>query len=261
MKDDSIGDEVAVRASEMPASTRRQAERRPGARLQHLFLPAALPHVDGVDLAVRYRSAQAGTEDGGDFYDAVLLPSGRLGVVIGDVEGHDSGAAAVMGQLRAAIRALAGQHHEPAAVLDALAWSWPLLGFNRTATVCAARIDLEDGSMVVVSAGHPPPLLCRRDGHVEYLPVEPTPPLGAPSRPAEQLATGLGPGDAVVLYTDGVVERRGQPLADRLQALADACSTFPPGTDIEGWCDDVLGRLGPSGDDDSALLVIRRRDG
>ncbi|MGH9059682.1 MAG: PP2C family protein-serine/threonine phosphatase, partial [Acidimicrobiales bacterium] len=173
--------EVAARVSTVVAAARRRDRQHQLAhQLQSLLLPDRLPQPPEMDIAVRYLTGTPGAEAGGDFYDLVQLPSARLGLMIGDVEGHDSIAAATMGQLRSASRALAGQVREPCRLVDALRWSWDLLGFERTATAAFCRINPSTGDVVMSTAGHPPPVLLDAAGHARFLDLDPSPILGAP---------------------------------------------------------------------------------
>ena len=161
----------------------RDREHELASALQARLLPSELPPLEGVSVAARY-VAGAGGEVGGDFYDIGVLPSGRVGFMVGDVAGHDAPAAVVMGQLRAATRALAGQVHEPAALVDLLQWSWPFLGFDRMATAVFARLNVATRVVAVASAGHVPPLVCDSAGP-RFMELPTAPPLGVPGPPAE----------------------------------------------------------------------------
>ena len=189
--------------------------------LQQSLLPRRLPAVEGLEVETRYLPATRGLEVGGDFYDLVILPSRRVGFMIGDVAGHDRDAAAAMGQLRSAARALAGQVREPAALIGALQWSWDLLGFERMATAIFGRLDQNSGDLILASAGHHPPLLIS-PGSAEFVPVRPSPPLGAPAAEAVDWIGHLAPGQVLLLYTDGVLDGWGAALdsggMDRLAA-------------------------------------------
>ncbi|MHB1535716.1 MAG: PP2C family protein-serine/threonine phosphatase [Acidimicrobiales bacterium] len=254
-----LAEELASRVSQVLAATRRfDREHRLAHDLQARLLPTHLPQVPGALLAFRYLASTQGAEVGGDFYDAILLPSGRLGFVIGDVAGHDAGAAARMGQLRSAARVLSGMVREPALLVDRLQWSWDLLGFDRIATALFGRIDPASGVTVLASAGHPPPLLITASG-ASYLPVIPSPPLGAPSAPAGELTFTVPVGASLLLFTDGLIERRHESLDAGLERLAVAAAAAPQG-DPEALCEAVLASLGDPDrrPDDVAILAISR---
>ena len=162
-------------------------------------------------MAVRYLAATYGVEIGGDFYDVAPLPGDHVAIAVGDVVGHDITAAATMGQLRSVYRALLVEAPAPAAVIDRLQASWPLLGLQRMATALFATLDLPTGMLHVASAGHPPPLLVV-DGRAEFLPVVPSRMLGAPPAPAVEWTGALPRGATLVLFTDGLVESRSEDL-------------------------------------------------
>jgi len=224
--------------------------------LQARILQRRLPTVEGISAAARY-VAGAGGEVGGDFYDMGVLPSGRIGFMVGDVMGHDAAAAVLMGQIRAAARALAGQVHEPTTLVEALQWSWPYLGFDRIATAVFCRIDVTSRVLSVASAGHVPPLLCDGSG-ARFLPVPPGPPLGVPGVAANPYETILQPDSLLVLYTDGLVESRAVPVEKGMVRLADAVGKMGP-DDPEIICDLLIEALQSEGplEDDVAVLALR----
>ena len=225
--------------------------------LQRLLLPDRLPVVAGLDVAARYLTARPEADAGGDFYDLVRLPSDRVGFVIGDVEGHDPVAAAIMGQLRSALRALAGQHREPDLLIDALRWSWDLLGFSRMATCLVGRLDPADGSLTMCSAGHLPPVRVGPAG-AELLSIPASPPLGATAGPATATLAKLAAGTTLFLYTDGLVEARRRGIDSqlgRLQRVLCASATAP----VDEMCERVLSEMVGTGDqpDDVAVMALR----
>jgi GAF domain-containing protein len=175
--------------------------------LQESLLPQGPPETPGVRTATRYVPSTRGLNVGGDFYDLVVLPSKRLGFMIGDVAGHDRSAAAMMGQLRSAARALAGQVSTPGELIAALKWSWDLLGFDRLATGLFGELDPSTGELVLASAGHHPPLMVEA-GATRFVPVTPASPFGAPETEATEWNGVLGPGQVLLLYTDGVIDER-----------------------------------------------------
>ena len=249
---DHVGDVVA-------AARRHERDREMAHALQRLLLPDHLPTIGGLEICARYYTAQRDLEAGGDFYDVVELPSGRVGFVIGDVEGHDTEAAAMMGQLRSAMRALAGQHREPHALLDALRWSWDLLGLTRLVTCLIGRLDQRDGTLVMCTAGHLPPVLVRPEGGATLLPMEGGPPLGVTAGPAVERRFVLEPGETLFLYTDGLVEsgRAGiDSELDRLCRLLGELGSSP----LPDLCDSLVDQPFWTGDrpDDVAILALRR---
>ncbi len=222
--------------------------------LQQSLLPHQLPEVAGLTVATRYLPATRGLEVGGDFYDLVPLPGGQVGVMIGDVAGHDRGAAALMGQLRSAVRALAGQIREPSKLVAALQWSWGLLGFDRIATALIGRFDPASREVVLASAGHHPPLLIR-SGTGSFLPVKPGTPLGVPGAEPVEYRERLEPGDALLLYTDGVLEERSLDSDDAMDRLARVATAGDP--EPNALCDRVVGMLAPDRSDDVAVMALR----
>jgi serine/threonine-protein kinase RsbW len=256
----ALAEELASRVANVVAGARRHdREQQLAHELQRLLLPERLPRRPDLDVAVRYLTAEAGAEAGGDFYDVVNLPSGGVGFLIGDVEGHDTMAAATMGQLRSAARALAGQVRQPAQLVDVLRSSWELLGFRRTATGVFGRIDPTTGDVVLASAGHLPPVIIDSCGQASVLPVEPSPPLGVSAGPAAEYRFHMGRQDTLFLYTDGLVEERHGSLDDALQRLRGLLEDVPRAS-LDALCEKILVAHDPGGarHDDAAILAIRR---
>ncbi|ONH60983.1 serine/threonine protein phosphatase [Frankia sp. CcI49] len=188
--------------------------------LQRSLLPAHPPALDGMEIALEYRPGTAGTEVGGDLYDVIPLPGGRAGIAIGDVMGRGLHAAAVMGQLRAALRAYALEDWGPAELLARLDRVVDSLPGLQLATSMYAVYDPYSGRATIASAGHPPPLLLLPDEQPDYLVLEPGLPLGTGEADAfSETTITLPPGSALVLFTDGLVESRRRSLADGLEHL------------------------------------------
>jgi PAS domain S-box-containing protein len=191
--------------------------------LQRSLLPDRLPQIDGIQLAARYKPG--GADVGGDWYDAIVLEGGRVGVAMGDVVGHGIGAAALMGQLRHAMRAYALEGHSPAGVLDRLDRVVRSLDGGQMATLLYLVMDEDHGTVTFASAGHVPPLVISPGGEAEYLATAPNPPLGVFESPQHnEKRTKLAPGSTIVLYTDGLVEERGVSIDQGLEALRLAAS-------------------------------------
>ncbi|MFF1736820.1 SpoIIE family protein phosphatase [Streptomyces sp. NPDC058247] len=230
--------------------------------LQQAMLPRTIPAVSGADIAVRYRSASLGRDIGGDWYDVIPLPGGRVGAVIGDVQGHDTHAAAVMGQLRIVLRAYAAEGHTPATVMARASVFLHELDTERFATCLYAEADLSTGVVQLVRAGHLDPLLRLTDGTCRRLPVDGGLPLGLSAEFGRlEYPVGtveLDPGQALILCTDGLVEQPGTDLDDGLQALTALVGHGPHdlGDLADRLCESVDER---GGDDDVALLLLRRR--
>ncbi len=230
--------------------------------LQQAMLPRRIPEVPGAQTAVRYRSARLGRDIGGDWYDVIPLPGGRVGAVIGDVQGHDTHAAAVMGQLRIVLRAYAAEGHSPATVMARASVFLHELDTDRFATCMYAEADLTTGVVQLVRAGHVDPLIREADGTCRKVPVEGGLPLGLSAmfgRLEYPVSTvELDPGQTMVLFTDGLVELPGADLDEGMQLLADMVGNGPK--DLQELADRLcewVDRRG--GEDDVAVLLLRRR--
>ncbi|MFE0626125.1 SpoIIE family protein phosphatase [Streptomyces sp. NPDC058864] len=229
--------------------------------LQTAMLPRTIPRIPGTEIAVRYRSARLARDIGGDWYDVVAMPGGRVAVVIGDVQGHDTHATAVMGQLRIALRAYAGEGHPPASVMARASAFLHELDTDRFATCLYAQVDPATGSVLLVRAGHIDPLVRQSDGTVRELPTAGGLPLGLsaqfgrpdyPVTPAE-----LGPGDTLLMFSDGLVERPGADLDVGVRRLSAALCEGP--RKIPDLADHLTAVMGEQAtDDDMALLLLRR---
>lgn len=228
-------------------------------RVQDLLLPTALPDIPGLEVASRYRSATRGVEIGGDFYDLIRLDSG-CAAAIGDVQGHNVTAAALMGQVRTAVHATAGAR--PDEVLTRTNRLLTDLDAGLFTSCLYAHIDFAAHRALLATAGHPPPLLLDAEGQVTILDVPPGPLLGIePGALYTSTETPLPPGSALLLYTDGLVETPDTDIDASLAELADHlrwAAASPP--------DVIADRLlhqapAAAGTDDVALLLIRRQDG
>ena len=244
---------VRMREREREAGRR---DRRIAEVLQRTLLPQVLPQPAGVTLAARYVPAVREADVGGDFYDAVELPGGRVALAIGDVAGKGLPAAAVVGRVRAALRAYAVEDPEPATVLrrlDELLSMEPDL--SHFTTLAYVLVDLPNGTARWAAAAHPPPLLLAADGAARLLESPPTPPLGARAglRPQEQ-SLAIGPGDGLLLYTDGLVERRSEPIDVGIERLRHAVEGAAG--DAPARLDAALGVVGDARADDVALLTL-----
>ncbi|MFJ3921526.1 SpoIIE family protein phosphatase [Streptomyces sp. NPDC090022] len=230
--------------------------------LQQAMLPRRIPTVPGAEIAVRYRSARLGRDIGGDWYDVIPLPGGRVGAVIGDVQGHDTHAAAVMGQLRIVLRAYAAEGHSPSTVMARASVFLHELDTDRFATCTYAEADLSTGVLQLVRAGHIDPLLRTRTGDCRRLPVEGGMPLGVSAefgRLEYPVTTvELDPGEALLMCTDGLVEQPGADLDDGIRLLTTLVRDGP--AELQHLADRLCGAIDErGGDDDMALLLLRRR--
>lgn len=231
-------------------------QRTVAATLQHSLLPERLPDVPGIATAARY-IAGADVEVGGDWYDVVPLPGGRLALTMGDVVGRGEGAASRMGQLRNAVRAYALDGKPPAAIVSRLNSLLLEMGPEQMATMVYAVLDHERSQLHVVNAGHPPPLLLSRDGTATFLEEGSGMPLGAAATARyHETTVAMTPGDTVILYTDGLVEDRHEPLQAGLDRLRRAVQEGPRHPDA--LCDHVLQQTVAERrvQDDTAILAV-----
>ena len=226
--------------------------------LQRSLLPEKLPDVPGTTMASRYVPGAADVEVGGDWYDVIPLPGGRVGLAMGDVVSRGVRAASVMGQLRNALRAYALDRRGPVDVLERLHALLRSLERREMATLVYMVIDPSSLSYTLASAGHPPPLVITPDGRVSLIEEGRGPPLGAVIDPGYRDTSGVVcPGGRILLYTDGLVERRDMWIDQGIAKLVEEAS----GTeefDPEALVDRLLTSLVPrgGGEDDVALLAV-----
>ncbi|WP_433787664.1 SpoIIE family protein phosphatase [Actinomycetospora sp. CA-101289] len=237
-----------------------RAEHQIADTLQRSLLPQALPDIDRLGLAVRYLPGATGTQAGGDWYDVVQLDDQRVAVAVGDVVGQGTAAAAVMGQLRTALSGYLLAGHGPAAALGLLDGLTARIPGARASTAMCLVLDPHRGELRWARAGHLPALLVAADGSpVRYLddPAGHGPLLGLPPdrRGHGEAVAQLEPGATLLLYTDGLVERRGESLDEGLARLADAVERHRE-DGPEPLATMLLDELG-SRTDDVALVVAR----
>lgn len=252
--EDQVDSALALRGHLVEALyVRGRKELRATEELQRSLLPPALPIAEGWTVHERYEAAGAGLV-GGDWYDALVLPSGKIALVVGDVTGHGLQAAATMGQLSTALRAslvtTCSVTDSVRSLLEVARWTLP----TEVATLTVAIVDPATGVVENVSLGHPPLLVVHPDGATEWAGRAKAPPLGVTRRIPEPFQVEVPPGGALVLYSDGLVERREEAIGAGLARLADA---FPDGarTDV----DEVVRRTRDQrSTDDATLLVLHR---
>lgn len=250
---------VADRAARAVAHARLYEEaRQTTVTLQRNLLPETLPEIPRHTLAVRYLPGQEGAVVGGDFYDAFPLPGDRFAVLVGDVVGRGFGAATVMGQLRATLRAHVFATLDPVRALERVDAQIDDLGGVGFATVALMVGDVAGGDASIVLAGHPPPVVRHADGTCVRLQATAGVPIGAPLSPRSAHTLSLATGDLVLFYTDGLVEVRDVALDPRIEELAAACAAGPQ--DPDALLGHVVEAMLPRGraDDDVALLALQR---
>jgi PAS domain S-box-containing protein len=237
----------------------RDTERALAAELQQQLLPRALPQPAGLSTTARYLAAADGMGVGGDWYDVLELPGQRVSVIIGDVQGHSMQAAAVMGQLRNALRAYAAEGHEPAAVMSRTNRLMIELDSDVFATCAIVTLDLRTATAEVVLAGHPPPVRKTPSGAVDSFEAPVGPPLGVVEE--EEYRPGrfdIGLGDVLALFTDGLVEDSARSYDNGFATVLGTLSDGPS-DDIEELADRLLTAAVDVEhlSDDVALLVVR----
>jgi CheY-like chemotaxis protein len=222
--------------------------------LQRSFLPAALPALPGLAMAVRYIPASDQVEIGGDFYEALSLADGSVLTVIGDVQGHSLHAATVMGELRHALRAFAAEGHRPleisGLVNDVLQRYHPGI----IATVCLALLEPGSGELELVNCGHIPPLIV--DGQEAEYRGQGGLMLGLPMHTPHDERLILPAGATLLMFTDGLVEDRHTLLDENMEQLRLAAIEVS-GSDLEAFTNHLMALFGPRGDD-VAMIAVRR---
>jgi putative methionine-R-sulfoxide reductase with GAF domain len=249
---------VADRASLATRARLSRLDRAATVALQRSLLPARPPRVPGLDVAARY---VPGTEVGvgGDWYDLFALPSGHIGIVIGDVAGSGLRAAVVMGRIRSALRAYALETIDPADVLTRLDRKVQVFEPGAMATVIYAVLDPTRTTVTLSSAGHLQPIIARSHHRTQLVEIKPDLPLGAYRDAARhQIRIPWTTGACLFLFTDGLVERRGQPITDSITTLVAAITCAPADT----MCAAAMAALlnDRAATDDIAVLAVRHID-
>ncbi|RZU54023.1 GAF domain-containing protein [Krasilnikovia cinnamomea] len=234
----------------------RKVEQTAALALQRSLIPPTLPRIDGLALAARYVPGHE-FGIGGDWYDVFALPSGWLGVVIGDVAGHGLASAVVMGRVRSALRAYSLLTCDPGEVLTMLDRKVRHFEAGSLTTACYVMISPDRGTLLLSTAGHVLPVLAAPDGPTTLIDAPVDPPLGVGRTDGGRHTTSLElpPGGLLVCYTDGLVERRGEVIDVGLNALVDVVKADDP----ESVCRTIMNVIGlTKPTDDIALLAIRR---
>jgi sigma-B regulation protein RsbU (phosphoserine phosphatase) len=246
-------DRAAWAVSAMIARTDRIA----AAALQRSLLPSALPDVAGVEMAARFSAGQGLV--GGDWYDVFCLPSGELGMVVGDVAGSGLPAAVIMGRIRSALRAYALEASDPAEALARLDRKMQHFEPGALATVLYAVLDPSLKTARISAAGHLPPVLAVPGHSGELVDVHPDLLIGAdPATPRQSVTIAIPPGGLLCMCTDGLIERREYSLDEGLDRLCKAVQAGP----AEAACTAVMAALVGHQEvrDDIAVLVLHRLD-
>ena len=228
--------------------------------LQRSLLPQSLPAVEGLRFAARYEPAAPGLEVGGDWYEVVALDDGTVGLSVGDVAGHGIHAASVMGRVRPALRAYVLDGHDPMEAIRRLDRLMKELGPAELTTIFHLHLDPAENAATYVRAGHPPALLRLPGGEVQVLDGAGSEPLGIfEDSDYSAHSVQVPPGSLLLLYTDGLIERRDEPLEAGLDRLKEALRDAP--ADPEGCLDAVMSRFLVAERPDDVAMVAMSRDG
>ncbi|MCW2995968.1 MAG: SpoIIE family protein phosphatase [Conexibacter sp.] len=248
----AIGDRAAAVIGHMQNAHR---ERRIAETFQRSLLPATLP-AGALDLVSHYQPQADGSTVGGDWYDAITFPDGRVGLCIGDVAGKGVSAAIIMGQVRSAMHAMALDNRDPGELLQRL--DPFVLGLRTMVTLLYVLADPVAETIAYANAGHLPPLRRDRTGHVELLEEALSPPLGVGPCARDAASAHLPRGAQLILYTDGLIERRSEDLRDSLHSLVARCADprVPPAAMGQHLLDTATRKPGGF-DDDVAILTAR----
>jgi sigma-B regulation protein RsbU (phosphoserine phosphatase) len=239
-------------------SQQTAAERSAARMLQQSLVPTRLPAVEGLEFASRFVPAEE-VGVGGDWFDAFRLPDGGTGVVMGDVAGAGLRAAIVMGRLRSSLRAYAIESASPGEALERVDRKFAHFEPDELATILYVVVSPELSQLTVASRGHLPPLIATPGRDTAVVDCSPRPPIGAHvPAPAMNVTCELPVGSTVACYTDGLIERHGEPIDVGLERLRRALHAGPP----DEVCASVMAQLVGSRpvEDDTALLVFRRTE-
>lgn len=254
--------ELALKESERRYRQLAEHERRNSLRLQHALLPAGVVDHPQFEIAARYEAVTESNAVGGDWFDTFIWPDGRLGLMVGDVVGHNLDAAAAMGHLRAGVAALAPHiESRPSAWIRAL--DECARGPNGTDWVTAVSVvvDPEARTVGACVAGHPPPVLVTPTGEITWLDRARSTPLGSieSDRTAEHVEP-FEPGSVLVAYSDGLIERRSEPIDASLERLGRAVRDLRHLRPAD-LCEQLMAAMANDApEDDVVVLVARHRD-
>lgn len=253
---------LAERAALAMDNARLFTRERDAARVLQRSLLPVLPEVPGLTIAARYLPAQDYRDVGGDWYDVLALPDGRIGLAVGDVVGHDLRAAAAMGQLRALVRSYAWEGLPPSQVLDRCDQLVQGMELGVLATAVYAQLELagDDAGprLQLCNAGHPEPLLRKESGDVEPIIGWRSPLIGAVSVRRPQRAVDCAAGDVLLCYTDGITDLPGTDPDQRQALLRRVLAGVDP--DPQRLCDELLTAMIPDGSPDDVVLLAVRVD-
>jgi serine phosphatase RsbU (regulator of sigma subunit)/anti-sigma regulatory factor (Ser/Thr protein kinase) len=236
-----------------------RGQRATTAELQRAVSSSAPCGLTGAEVAHRYLPGNPEVEVGGDWFDTIALPGSRVGIVIGDVMGHGVRAAAAMGHLRIAVQTLAALDLPPDQLLRQLDNLAQRMGDDHLATCMYVVYDPIAGICQLANAGHLPPLIVRRGGGVEPVAIPSGAPIGVGGVAFDTVRIPISDGDTLLMYTDGLVEARGDDIGGRIEALAESLRMARPvTTDPEALCDALIGTMDPGRhEDDVAVLAAR----
>lgn len=258
-RDRSFMATVAVMCAQAVTRARLfDAEKRSVEALQRYLLPRSLPNLSDVEIAVRYNPSSSTADIGGDWFDAIPLPGGAVGLVVGDVEGHDVEAAALMGLIRSAVRAYALEGHPPAFILDRANRFLEGLQVPRLVTLSYVQLHPTEHLAIVASAGHLPTFVAAPGHEVVELPGEVGPPLGAveATLPWPETTSSI-PTDAILAsFTDGLVEQRDADIDLGLQQVCTALTAAREGSAENAAT--ALMQARPNGNDDDVAVLVAR---
>jgi serine phosphatase RsbU (regulator of sigma subunit) len=242
-------------AERLTARTQEQlAEQRSiAAVLQQAMLPETLPTVPGIRIQASYLPGAVGVDIGGDWYDVLPLDEHRVFFVIGDVSGRGLAAGTTMAALRFAVHAFVSEGHDPGEVLDRLTALLSVERDGQFATILCGVFDVEGRTISIANAGHLPPLLVTDE--VRYLGADGGPPIGVTHTKLYSTVTVPVPDDAVLIaFTDGLVERRGEPLDEGLERLRSA---IEPRSSVDEVFERIVPEFAADSSDDIAILGVQ----